>query len=134
MLCCCYINWLLFLINFSCCEYSETLGVYAKVLGELDHMTKRMVFDGYGLDQRHCDSLLESTEYMLRSFKYKLPQKGENDLGLSSHTDTSFLTILHQNNVNGLQVKLKSGEWSDIDPSPFMFLILAGDAFKVGRF
>ncbi|TKY64524.1 2-oxoglutarate-dependent dioxygenase AOP1 [Spatholobus suberectus] len=112
-------------------HFCETLGLYAKLLVELDHITKRMVFDGYGLDQRHCDSLLESTNYMLRSFKYRLPQKDENNLGLHGHTDTSFFTILHQNNVNGLQVKLKNGEWIDTDPSPFMFLILAGDAFKV---
>jgi len=108
--------------------------MYAKLLVELDHMTKRMVFDGYGVEQRHCDSLLESTNYMLRSFKYRLPQKDENDLGLHAHTDTSFFTILHQNNVNGLQVKFKNGDWIDIDPSPFMFLILAGDAFKVVTF
>ncbi|XP_020227598.1 probable 2-oxoglutarate-dependent dioxygenase AOP1 [Cajanus cajan] len=112
-------------------HFCETLTLYAKVLVELDHMTKRMVFEGYGVDQRHCDSLLESTKYMLRSFKYRLPQEDENNLGLHAHTDTSFFTILHQNNVNGLQVKLKNGEWIHTDPSPFMFLILAGDAFKV---
>ncbi|KAK7349160.1 hypothetical protein VNO77_06305 [Canavalia gladiata] len=111
--------------------FCETLYCYAKLLVELDHMTKRMVFDGYGVDQRHCDSLLESTNYMLRSFKYRLPKKDENNLGLYAHTDTSFFSILHQNNINGLQVKLKNGEWIDTDPSPFMFLILAGDAFKV---
>ncbi|XP_061365092.1 probable 2-oxoglutarate-dependent dioxygenase AOP1 [Gastrolobium bilobum] len=112
-------------------HFCETLNLYAKLLIELDHITKRMVFDGYGVDQRHCDSLLKSTNYMLRSFKYKLPQKDDNNLGLHAHTDTSFFTILHQNNVIGLQVKLKNGEWIDADPSPFMFLILAGDAFKV---
>ncbi|KAL2338109.1 hypothetical protein Fmac_012555 [Flemingia macrophylla] len=111
--------------------FCESLSLYAKALVELDHVTKRMVFEGYGVDQRHCDSLLESTKYMLRSFKYRLPQEDENILGLHAHTDTSFFTILHQNNVNGLQVKLKNEEWADTDPSPFMFLILAGDAFKV---
>ncbi|KAK7294131.1 hypothetical protein RJT34_17014 [Clitoria ternatea] len=112
-------------------HFCEILSLYAKLLVELDHISKRMVFDSYGLDQRHCDSLLESTDYMLRSFKYRLPRKDETNLGLHAHTDTSFFTILHQNNVNGLQVKLKNGEWIDSDPSPFMFLILAGDAFKV---
>ncbi|XP_014515232.1 probable 2-oxoglutarate-dependent dioxygenase AOP1 [Vigna radiata var. radiata] len=112
-------------------HFCETMSLYAKLVVELDHMSKRMVFDGYGVDQKHCDSLLESTKYMLRSFKYRVPQKHENNLGLHPHTDTSFFTILHQNNVNGLQVKLKNGDWIHIDPSPFMFLILAGDAFKV---
>ncbi|KAJ1429096.1 Oxoglutarate/iron-dependent dioxygenase [Sesbania bispinosa] len=91
----------------------------------------RMVFEAYGVDQRQCDSFLESTNYMLRSFKYRLPRNDENNLGLHAHTDTSFFTILHQNNVIGLQTKLKTGEWIHTDPSPFMFLIMAGDAFKV---
>ncbi|KAK7255300.1 hypothetical protein RIF29_28707 [Crotalaria pallida] len=112
-------------------HFSEAINLYAKLLVELDHITKRMVFDSYGVDQKHCDSILESTNYMLRSFKYRLPQKDENNLGLHAHKDTSFFTILHQNDVSGLQVKLKNGEWVDTDPSPFMFLILAGDAFKV---
>ncbi|KAI9107493.1 hypothetical protein K1719_021530 [Acacia pycnantha] len=30
-----------------------------------------------------------------------------------------------------LEVKLKTGEWITIDPSPSLFIILAGDAFKV---
>ena len=114
--------------------HSETLNLYAKLLVELDHITKRMVCDGYGLDQRHYDDLLESTTYLLRSFRYALPQKDDSNLGLYAHTDSSFFTILHQNNVTGLQVKLKNGEWFNTDPSPFMFLIVAGDLFKVGHF
>ncbi|KAI4355692.1 hypothetical protein L6164_004440 [Bauhinia variegata] len=90
-----------------------------------------MVFDGYGVDKRHCESLLELTNYMLRSFKYRLPHMNESNLGLFPHTDTTYFSILHQNNVTGLQIKLKNGEWVDVYPSHSMFLILAGDAFKV---
>ncbi|XP_028795899.1 probable 2-oxoglutarate-dependent dioxygenase AOP1 [Neltuma alba] len=68
---------------------------------------------------------------MLRGFKYLVPQNNENNLGLHAHTDVTYFTILHQNNVKGLQVKLKSGEWIDVDPSPCKFLFLAGDALKI---
>ncbi|MED6183106.1 hypothetical protein PIB30_034946 [Stylosanthes scabra] len=93
-----------------------------------------MVCDGYGLEQRHYHDLIESTTYILRSFKYALPpnkDESNNTVGLRAHKDTSFFTILHQNNVTGLQVKLKNGEWFDVDPSPFMFLVLAGESFQV---
>ncbi|XP_057735255.1 probable 2-oxoglutarate-dependent dioxygenase AOP1 [Arachis stenosperma] len=112
-------------------HFSETLNVYANLVVELDHIAKRMVCDGYGLEERHYHDLIESTSYLLRSFRYALPKKDESNLGLMPHKDTSFFTILHQNNVTGLQVKLKNGEWFDIDPSPFMFLILAGESFQV---
>ncbi|XP_028795898.1 probable inactive 2-oxoglutarate-dependent dioxygenase AOP2 [Neltuma alba] len=112
-------------------HFCETLSLYAKLLVEMDQTAKRILFDAYGLDKTHCDSFLESTNYMLRSFKYQLPKKTHSNLGLPAHTDTSYFTILHQNKVAGLQIKLKNGEWIDADPSPNMFLFLAADALKV---
>ncbi|KAK4269884.1 hypothetical protein QN277_022982 [Acacia crassicarpa] len=112
-------------------QFCETMNQYAKLLEEMDQTAKRLLFDAYGLDKRHCDSLLESTSYMLRSFKYHIPQNNESNCGLHDHTDASYFTILHQNNVRGVQVKLRSGEWIDVDPLPSLFLFVAGDALKV---
>ncbi|XP_054779544.1 probable 2-oxoglutarate-dependent dioxygenase AOP1 isoform X2 [Prosopis cineraria] len=112
-------------------HFCEAINLYAKLLVEMDRTAKRLLFDAYGLDKRDCDSLLESTNYMFRSFKYLVPHKTQNTLGLYAHTDSSYFTIIHQNNVAGLQVKLKTGEWVDTDPSHCMFVFLAGDALKV---
>ncbi|KAK4269883.1 hypothetical protein QN277_022981 [Acacia crassicarpa] len=111
-------------------HFCDTINQYAKLLVEMDQTTKRLMFVAYGLDKRHCDSLLESTSYMLRSFKYLVPQNNESNCGLHAHTDLSYFTISHQNNVRGLQVKLKSGEWVDVDLSPCLFLFGAGDELK----
>ncbi|XP_054780189.1 probable 2-oxoglutarate-dependent dioxygenase AOP1.2 [Prosopis cineraria] len=112
-------------------HFCETINLYAKLLIEMDQTAKRLLFDGYDLDQSGCDSLLNSTNYMIRSFKYLVPQKAQNNLGLIAHTDSSYFTILHQNNVAGLEAKLRTGEWVNIDPLPSKFLFLAGDALKV---
>ncbi|KAI9107504.1 hypothetical protein K1719_021541 [Acacia pycnantha] len=112
-------------------RFCETINLYAKLLVEMDQTAKRILFDAYGLDKRRCESFLESTNYMLRSFKYKTPKKTESNLGLHAHTDTSYFTILHQNNITGLQIKLKNGEWIDADPSPNLFLFVAADALMV---
>ena len=53
----------------------------------------------------------------------------ESNVGVNSHTDSTFITILHQR-VDGLEVKLKDGEWFGIDASP-LFCVIAGDAFMV---
>ena len=105
---------------------------YAKLLAELDHMTKRMVFESYGVDMKRCDSFIESGNYLLRCLQYRPPRMDETDLGLQSHTDLTMQSILHQvNNVEGLEVKLKDGEWVVVDPSPSLFVVMAGDGFKV---
>ncbi|KAI3710438.1 hypothetical protein L2E82_40219 [Cichorium intybus] len=49
--------------------------------------------------------------------------------GLMPHTDSDFLTILHQDHVGGLQV-LKDGKWIDINPKQDTLIVLIGDLFQ----
>ncbi|KAK7267133.1 hypothetical protein RIF29_19797 [Crotalaria pallida] len=111
-------------------RFCESVNEYAKLLKELDQTVKKMVFDSYGLDMQKCESFLQSTNYVFRSYKYRIPGIDESNVGVNPHTDSTFITILHQK-VNGLEIKLKDGEWIDIDASPSLFCVLAGDAFLV---
>ncbi|CAJ1951211.1 unnamed protein product [Sphenostylis stenocarpa] len=52
-------------------------------------------------------------------------------MGLAAHTDSTLLTILHQNNVSGLQV-LKDGEgWEAVPPLPGGLVINVGDLLHI---
>lgn len=56
----------------------------------------------------------------------------EDNVGLDSHTDLTVTSILHQlNNVDGLEIKLKDGEWISVDASPSIFVVMAGDVLNV---
>jgi len=102
------------------------------LLGELDHIAKRMVFESYGVDMKICESLIESSNYLIRCLKYRPREMDENDLGLTPHSDLTIISVVHQlNNLNGLQIKLKNGEWTGVEASPSSFVVLAGDAFTV---
>ncbi|XP_027353407.1 probable 2-oxoglutarate-dependent dioxygenase AOP1 [Abrus precatorius] len=111
-------------------SFSESVSSYTKKVAELDYIVKRMVFESYGLDNQKCESLIESTDYVLRCYKYRTPKVGETNAGVHPHTDSGFLTILNQR-LNGLEIQLKDGEWFQVDASPSMFAVLAGDAFMV---
>ncbi|KAK7336497.1 hypothetical protein VNO77_17039 [Canavalia gladiata] len=113
-------------------RFCESVNEYAKVLGEIQQRAMRMVFESYGVSMQQCDSFIESTNYLLRCLKYRTPQMDENDLGMHSHTDLTITSILHQlNNLNGLEIKLKNGEWIGVDASSSFFVVMAGDALKV---
>ncbi|KAK9149777.1 hypothetical protein Scep_008534 [Stephania cephalantha] len=101
----------------------NTVNLYAKQLVELDHMVRRMVLESLGVD-KYYDEHIESTNYLLRVMKYKGPQTSEAKMGLNSHTDKNILTILHQNQVAGLEVQTKDGEWFDVKPSPNSFIVM----------
>ncbi|CAK9324613.1 unnamed protein product [Citrullus colocynthis] len=104
----------------------------------MEQLIKRMVFESYGVG-KYYDSHIASTTYLLRTMKYRIPQMGEDNIGAEAHTDKSFFTILHQNGVNGLEIKPngvngleikpKNGDhWLRLQFSPNSFLVMAGDA------
>lgn len=108
---------------------------YSKLLREIDHLAKRMVFESYGVDMQRCDSLIESSNYLLRCMKYRTRKVDENEVGLDFHTDLTLISVVHQlNNLNGLEIKVKDGEWLGVDASPSLYVVMAGDAFKVNMF
>ncbi|XP_057495334.1 probable 2-oxoglutarate-dependent dioxygenase AOP1 [Actinidia eriantha] len=113
-------------------HFCETVYAYAKQVAELEQTVQRMVFESYGIDKKSFDSHnIESTNYLIRFTKYRGPQTNdETNVGLTSHTDKSFITILHQNQVNGLEVMPRNGdEWIGFEQLPSSFVVMAGDAF-----
>ncbi|KAI8024660.1 putative 2-oxoglutarate-dependent dioxygenase AOP1.2 [Camellia lanceoleosa] len=109
-------------------HFCKIMHSYSVLVSELEKMVKRMVFESYGVE-KYYDSFMESTNYLLRIMKYRGPKmEEETNVGLTDHTDKTFMTILHQNQVNGLELKTKDGHWISFDPSPSSFVVLAGDA------
>lgn len=108
---------------------------YSRQASELEQLIKRMVFQSYGV-VRSCDSHFhdDSYSYTLRGTKYTSPKLNESNIGLQIHTDKTFLTVLEQNEVNGLEVETKKGEWISFENKPSSFVIIAGDAFMVSQF
>lgn len=102
-------------------------------MAELDQMVTRMVFDIYGVERLY-DSHMASTTYLLRCTKYRAQKMNETNLGAAAHTDKNFTSILHENQVHGLQIKTEDGQWIDVDLSPSTFLFMAGDPFMVRHF
>ncbi|KAI3671549.1 hypothetical protein L1987_87288 [Smallanthus sonchifolius] len=109
-------------------SFCESVLTYSKAIVDLDHIVMKMVAKSYGIEE-HYESLRGSTTYLLKPTKYLKPQGNEQTLGLLPHTDKSFITYLHQDEVNGLEIQTKDGEWIEVDYSPSSFVVMAGDAF-----
>ncbi|KAL5574618.1 hypothetical protein UlMin_016317 [Ulmus minor] len=108
-------------------SFSKTIQSYSEQLSELDQIIRRMILESLGME-KYLDEHMESTNYLLRVMKYKGPQTSKTELGLNAHTDKNIVTILYQNQVVGLEVQTKGGEWITVKPSPDSFIVMIGDS------
>jgi gibberellin 2-oxidase len=51
-------------------------------------------------------------------------------VGLLPHEDSSFLTIVHQDHIGGLQL-MKDGNWISVKPNSQALIVNIGDLFRV---
>lgn len=89
-----------------------------------------MIVKSFDLE-KYMDEHMNSTNYLLRVMKYTGPQTAETKLGLNAHTDKNIVTILYQNQISGLEVQTKNGEWIQVKPSPDSFIAMIGDSLYV---
>ena len=83
---------------------------------------------------KYMDEHMDSSDYIFRFQKYDRPQSDESELGLTSHTDKNIVTILYQNEINGLEVLTKDGQWFTSQPSLNSFVVMIGDSLYVSPF
>ncbi|KAI4324722.1 hypothetical protein MLD38_030181 [Melastoma candidum] len=107
--------------------FSKTIQSFAERLSALDQIIRRMILESLGLE-KYLEEHMNSTNYLLRVMKYKGPKTSDTKLGLTSHTDKNIVTILYQNEVEGLEVKTKDGDWIPFKPTPESFVVMIGDS------
>ncbi|XP_055831109.1 gibberellin 2-beta-dioxygenase 8-like [Solanum dulcamara] len=66
---------------------------------------------------------------LLRVYRYPRCLEPERTWGIDVHTDRSVLSIIHQNDVSGLQV-YKDHQWLDINPLPNTLIVNIGDMLQ----
>ena len=91
----------------------------------------RMILDSFGME-KHNKWFVENLVPGSRLMKYNVPTSDSPDMeGVGAHTDKSILAILGQNEVQGLQILTKQGNWIQPNISDGSFIIMTGDILKV---
>ncbi|KAE8720716.1 gibberellin 20 oxidase 1-B-like isoform 2 [Hibiscus syriacus] len=62
--------------------------------------------------------------------KYRVPATEDQNLGLVPHTDNNALTVLCQNEVQGLEIVTKERRWEEVVVPKDALVVIVGDALK----
>ncbi|KAK8960961.1 Gibberellin 2-beta-dioxygenase 8 [Platanthera guangdongensis] len=107
----------------------EAMRKVASAMLELARILSAVLAENLGC-RRHLfgENCSESTCF-LRLNRYPPCPFSPNTMGLVPHTDSDFMTILHQDHVGGLQL-MKDSKWVSIKPNPEALIVNIGDLFQ----
>lgn len=107
---------------------------YAKAVNEVMMDIARKIGQGLGVK----GFSFEDWCCQFRINKYSFSPQTVSSPGVQLHTDSSFLTLLHDDkDIGGLEVMTRSGEFQSVDPCPGTLVVNLGDIAPVwsnGRF
>ncbi|KAG8382629.1 hypothetical protein BUALT_Bualt05G0097300 [Buddleja alternifolia] len=109
----------------------EVLVEYAAAMQKLAKLLAEVLITNLGQKTEEFEEMVccdESTCF-LRLNRYPACPLSQEMFGLVPHTDSDFLTILHQDQVGGLQL-MKDSKWVAVNPNKDALIVNIGDLFQ----
>ncbi|KAH7691706.1 Flavanone 3-dioxygenase protein [Dioscorea alata] len=110
-------------------DLREGASEYAKQTNTLFLILMEAILKSMQLDTSVMREFREGTQMMVVNCYPSCPEP-DLTLGMPPHSDYGFLTLLLQDDVEGLQVQHK-GEWLTIEPIPNSFIVNVGDHLEI---
>ncbi|XP_059441141.1 gibberellin 2-beta-dioxygenase 8-like isoform X1 [Corylus avellana] len=107
----------------------SAIEAFVTVAGSLAQSLAEILSQILGIKSTYFQENCPPNTSYLRLNRYPPCPFPSKAFGFMPHTDSSFLTILHQDHVGGLQL-LKDGKWFRVKPNPQALVINIGDLFQ----
>jgi isopenicillin N synthase-like dioxygenase len=112
-------------------RFREAVVAYCDTVEQLVQKLVRLYARALGLPAEYFNEPFREPQYKLRMTHYPhLAGPPDDEFGIAPHTDTSFLTLLAPNDVPGLSIRTRSGEWIDAPAIPDAFVVNGGQLLR----
>jgi len=118
-------------------EVEATARAYMTAMTALGERLQEALAEALGLPRDWFAPFFDTPTLFLRLLHYPEQPDEEELFGSAPHTDYGFITLLKQDDVGGLEVRNKSGDWIPAPPIPGTFVMNVGDIlakWSNGRF
>ncbi|KAF8008641.1 hypothetical protein BT93_K2337 [Corymbia citriodora subsp. variegata] len=109
-------------------QFGRVYQDYCEAMSRLSLGIMELLGMSLGIGREHFREFFEDNDSIMRLNYYPPCQKPDLTLGTGPHCDPTSLTILHQDQVGGLQVFVDN-EWRSISPNFNAFVVNIGDTF-----
>eukprot|EP00249_Psilotum_nudum_P014599 c24906_g1_i2 orf=1846-2775(-) len=109
----------------------EACMLYIAETEKLGFFLLELISESLGLPYDRFHHLFKPGTSFLRLNHYPVCPAPTLALGVSRHKDPGALTVLAQDNIGGLEVKRKDGEWIGVKPDMAALVINVGDLMQV---
>jgi isopenicillin N synthase-like dioxygenase len=111
--------------------FRDTVVGYCDEMERLVQKMVRLYARALDLPANYFDTAFSEPMFSMRMTHYP-PQDGpvDDEFGLAPHTDTSFLTLLAPNKVQGLSIRTQSGNWIDAPAIDNAYVVNGGQMLQ----
>ncbi|RWR81380.1 gibberellin 20 oxidase 1 [Cinnamomum micranthum f. kanehirae] len=109
-------------------QFGKVYREYCEEMNRLSLGIMELLGLSLGVGRTHFREFFQGNDSIMRLNYYPPCQKPDLTLGTGPHCDPTSLTILHQDQVGGLQVFVDR-EWRSISPRTDAFVVNIGDTF-----